>query len=198
MNEIEANAASLDKLSSLLDKKFEALNEQVATLLANMNARQESIASEKRAGTEKPARQLNQSRKWHYQPQNPQGDKANFGNCYGCGEPKHYKRNCPKLRALRNSQGTTVSMRADPPAAPVADTGTNNKGDNNSKGNESHRVTWTQKVMDIKEGYVASGLIQGMPVDLLIDSGSDMTLIDVEIYKIPESTGSCLTKRQQI
>ena len=36
-----------------------------------------------------------------------------------------------------NSQGTTVSKRADPPAAPGTDTGTKNKGNNNSKKNES-------------------------------------------------------------
>ena len=42
-NESEANAASLDKLSSLFDRKFEALNEQVTTLLANMNARLDRI-----------------------------------------------------------------------------------------------------------------------------------------------------------
>ena len=58
-NESKANAASLDKLSSLFDKKFEALNKQVTTLLANMNARLKSIASRKRAGTDKPARQFN-------------------------------------------------------------------------------------------------------------------------------------------
>ena len=33
-NECEANAASFDKLSSLFDKKFEALNKQVTTSLA--------------------------------------------------------------------------------------------------------------------------------------------------------------------
>ena len=56
-NEFEANAASLDKLSSLFDKKFEALNKQVTTSSANMNARLESIASEK------PAQQFNQKPK---------------------------------------------------------------------------------------------------------------------------------------
>ena len=179
-------AASLDKLSSLFDKKFEALNKQVTTSLANMNARYESIESQKRAGTEKPAQQFNQKRKWYNQPHIPQGDKANFGNYYGCGEPGHYKRNGPKLRVRvhTNSQGTTVPKRADPPAAP----GTNIKGDNNSKRNESSRMTRSQKVTEIKGRYVASGLIQGMPVDLLIDSGSDVTFIDVEIYnQIPES-----------
>ena len=66
-------------------------------------------------------------------PQNPQKDRANFGNCYGCGEPGHYKRNCPKLRPRTNSQGNTFSKRADSLAAPETDTGTNNKGDNNSQ-----------------------------------------------------------------
>ena len=196
-NESEANAASLDKLSSLFDKKFEALNKQVTMSLANMNARLDSIASEKRAGTDKPTRQFNQGRKWNNPPRNPQVDKANMGNCYGCGEPGHYKRNCPKLRAPTNSQGTSVPKRADSPVAPGTDTGTNNKGDNNSKRNESRQVTQSQKVTDIKGGYVDSGLIQGMPVDLLIDSGSDVTLIDVEIYnQIPESVRPLLTETE--
>ena len=92
------------------------------------------------------------------------------------------------MRARINSQESTVSKGADSPAAPGTDTGTNNKEENNSKRNESRRVTRSQKVTDIKVGYVASGLIQGMPVDLLIDSGSDVTLIDVEVYnQIPET-----------
>ena len=106
-----------------------------------MNAIPESIASEKRADTGKPAWQFNQGRKWYNQTQKPQGDKANILNCYGCGEPGHFKQNCPKLRARMNSQGNTVSKRADSPAAPGTDTRTNNKGDNNSKRNESRRVT---------------------------------------------------------
>ena len=140
-NEYVANAASLDKLSALFDKKFEALNKQVTMSLVNMNARLESITSEKRAGTDKKARQFNQDCKWYNQLRNPQGDKANIGNGYGCGEHRHYKRNCPKLRARTNSQENTLSKTADTLAAPGTDTGTNNKGDNNSKRNESRRVT---------------------------------------------------------
>ena len=79
-----------------------------------MNARLKSIASKKRAGTDKPAWQFNQGRKWYNPPRNPQGDKANIGNCYGCGEPGHYKRNCPKLRARTNSQVTSVPKRQQP------------------------------------------------------------------------------------
>ena len=96
-----------------------------------------------------------------------------------------------------NSQGNTVSKRADSPAAPGTDTGTNNKGDNYSKRNESRRVTRSQKVTDIKGGYLASGLIQGMPVDLLIDSGSDVTLMDIEVYnQIPESVRPLLKETE--
>ena len=101
------------------------------------------------------------------------------------------------MRAHRNSQETTVSKRADSPAAPETNTRINSKGDNNSKGNESRRVTRSQKVTDTKGGYVASGLIQGMPVDLLIDSGSDVTLIDVEIHnQIPESVRPLLRETE--
>ena len=114
-NESEINAASFDKLSSLIDKKFEALNEQVTTSLASMNERLELIESKKRAGTDKPARQFNQGRKWYNQSQNPQEDKANFGNCYGCGEPGHYERNCPKVRALVVHQ--EAGARNGPPGA---------------------------------------------------------------------------------
>ena len=38
-NESEANVASLDKLSSLFDKKFEALNKQVTMSMASMNCK---------------------------------------------------------------------------------------------------------------------------------------------------------------
>ena len=114
-NESEANAAIFDKLSSLIKKKFEALNEQVTTSLASMNARLELIESTKRAGTDKPARQLNQGRKWYNQPQNPQEDRVNFGNCYGCGEPGHYERNYPKVRALVIRQ--EAGARNGPPGA---------------------------------------------------------------------------------
>ena len=62
--------------------------------LATVNGRLESVESEQRAGTDKPARQFNRRRKWYNQHQNPQGDKANFGNFYGCGELGHYKPNC--------------------------------------------------------------------------------------------------------
>ena len=51
----------------------------------------------------------------------------------------------------------------------------------------------------LKGGYVASGSIQAMSVDLLIDSGSDVTLIDVEVYnQIPECQTLCLGKQKQI
>ena len=58
-------------------------------------------------------------------------------------------------------------------------------------------MTRSQKVTDIKGGYVASGLIQGMPVDLLIDSGSDVTLIDIEVCnQIPESVRHLLNETE--
>ena len=79
MLRIDINAASLDKFISHFDKKCEAVNKQVTTSLANMNARLESIESGKRAGTEKPAQQFNQGRKYYHQPHTPKGIKLILG-----------------------------------------------------------------------------------------------------------------------
>ena len=38
----------------------------------------------------------------------------------------------------------------------------------------------SQRVTDTKGGYLVNGKIQGMAVDLLVHSGSDLTLIDIE------------------
>ena len=50
------------------------------------------------------------------------------------------------------------------------------------------KASQSQRVTDIKGGYLVNGKIQGMVADLLIDCGSDLTLIDIETFNsIPES-----------
>ena len=73
------------------------------------------------------------------------------GNCFGCGQPGHYKNSCPKSR--------------NPPY----------------KQKSSRPVT--QRVTDLKGGWLIQGSIQGVEVEMLVDSGSDVTLIDERFFK---------------
>ena len=100
--------------------------------------------------------------------------QGRLGNCYGCGQNGHFKRNCPKLRACTEPQA--VNTNKEPPEQKTMqspDQGVARK----SKASQSQRVT------DIKGGYLVNGKIQGMAVDLLIDSGLDLTLTDIETVK---------------
>ena len=59
------------------------------------------------------------------------------------------------------------------------------------------KASQSQRVTDIKGGYLVNGKIQGMAVDLLVDSGSDLTLIDIEtLNSIPERARRWLLETQ--
>ena len=49
------------------------------------------------------------------------------------------------------------------------------------------KVSQSQRVTDIKGGYLVNGKTQVMAVDLLVDSGLDLTLFDIETFNsVPE------------
>ena len=59
------------------------------------------------------------------------------------------------------------------------------------------KASQSQRVTGIKGGCLVNGTIQLMAVDLLIDSGSHLTMIDIETFNsIPESVRLCLQETQ--
>ena len=133
-----------------------------------------------KAGSKEPERTFSPGNKYARQPKSP--PQGRLGNCYGCGQPGHFKRICPKLRACIEPQ--TVNTNKEPPEQKTVQSpgpGVARK----SKASQSQRVT------DIKGGYLIHGKIQG------IDNGSDLTLIYIETFNsIPESARPWLQETQ--
>ena len=170
--------SQFSKLSSAFEKKMAVFDQKMVTFDARLDAM--------KAGSREPERTFSPGNNYARQPKSP--PQGRLGNCYGCGQPGHFKRNCPKLRARIEPQ--TVNTNKEPPEQKTVQSpgqGVARK----SKASQSQRVT------DIKGGYLISGKIQGMAVDLLIDSGSDLTLIDIETFNsIPESVRPWLQETQ--
>ena len=139
-----------------------------------------------KAGSKEPERTFSPGNNYGRQPKSP--PQGRLGNCYGCGQPGHFKRNCPKLRA--RIEPPTVNTDKEPPEQKTVQF----PGQGVTRKSE---VSQSQRVTDIKGGYLVNGKVQGMTVDLLIDSGSDLTLIDVETFNsIPESARPWLQETQ--
>ena len=116
-----------------------------------------------KAGSKEPEWRFSPGNNYAWQPKSP--PQARLGNCYGCGQPWHFKRNCPKLRALTQPQA--VNTNKEPPEQKTVQS----PGQGVARKLKARR---SQRVTDIKGGYLVIGKIQGMAVDLLIDSGSDL------------------------
>ena len=81
------------------------------------------------------------------------------GNCFGCGQPGHYRNSCPKLRQRE---------RPDSPSE--------------RQGSSKNKPS-SKRVTNLKGGWLVPGTIQGVNVEMLVDSGSDVTLVDSRFYE---------------
>ena len=170
--------SQFSKFSSAFEKRMAVFDKKMAAIDARLDAM--------KAGSKEPERTFSPGNNYGRQPKSP--PQGRLSNCYGCGQPGHFKRNCPKLRARIEPQ--TANTNKEPPEQKTVQSpgqGVARK----SKASQPQRVT------DIKGGYLIHGKIQGMAVDLLIDSGSDLTLIDIETFNsIPESARPWLQETQ--
>ena len=76
------------------------------------------------------------------------------GNCFG-----HYRNSCPKLRQRE---------RPDSPGE--------------RQGSSKNKPS-SKRVTNLKGGWLVPGTIQGVNVEMLVDSGSDVTLVDCRFYE---------------
>ena len=90
------------------------------------------------------------------------GNRIPKGNYIGCGQPGHYKNACPKTKKTQN----------------------NHK--NEQQETSSSRA---RRLVVSKGGWLVPGVVEGVEVEMLVDSGSDVTFVDSRFYhSIPAST----------
>ena len=148
--------SQLSKFSSGIEMRMAVFDQKMAAFDARLDAM--------KAGSKEPERTFSPGNNYARQPKSP--PQGRLGNCYGCGQPGHFKRNCPKLRAHTEPQAVNTNKE------PLEQKTVQTPGQGVAR---KSKASQSQIVTDIKGGYLVNGKIQGMAVDLLIDSGADLT-----------------------
>ena len=118
---------------------------------------------------------MNQNGPWL--PRRFQGQTRQKGNCFHCGQPGHFHDKCPwrvtNPLTVAPSTNQNVSGETSPPKANNIDqNGVNSATIHQVKHSHTHRVTGMQG------GWTLTRTVAGVEVDPLVDSGSDVTLLD--------------------
>ena len=137
----ESKAEKASKTIAELDQKVSKLTEQVESLTKIGLAKTQSYQPN---WINRPDRSTNQNN----------GNSIPTGNCYGCGQPGHYRNACPKIKKTPNKSVSELQET-----------------------NQSNTRTVTRKGL-----WLVPGTIEGVKVEMLVDSGSDRTLVDSKFY----------------
>ena len=137
----ESIAEKALKTVAELEQKVSKLTEQVESLTKIGLAKTKSYQSNWK---NRPDRFRNQNN----------GNSRPTGNCFGCGQPGHYRNACPKIK---KTQFKSVSERQET--------------------SQSKARTVTKKGL-----WFVPGTIEGVKVEMLVDSGSDVALVDSKFY----------------
>ena len=170
--------ASLQKQIELLltrESKAEQDSKAIADLQGKLSKLSDQVESLTKLGVSKSQTNWINRSEWLHRSKNS-NNMGRFpkGNCFECGQPGHYKNSCPKSKKTE----VTSSKERQESSRPVA-----------------------QRVTNLKGGWLVPGTVQGVEVEFLVDSGSDVTLVDSRFYdSIPayarphlDPTGCCLT-----
>ena len=128
----ESKAEKALKAIAELNRVVSKLTEQVESLTKIGLAKTKSYQSN---WVNRPVRSRNQNN----------GNSIPKGNCFGCGQPGHYRNTCPKSKKTRSK---SESERQET--------------------SQSNTRTVTRKGL-----WLVPGTIEGVKVEMLVDSGSD-------------------------
>ena len=127
----ESKAEKDSKIVSELDQKISKLTEQVESLAKLGSARTEHSLDWRN----RPSRFRNQN--------NSRSDRLPRGNCFGCGQPGHYKNACPKIK----------------------------KAPNKPKNEEQEiNLSGARRLVVQRGGWLVPGVVEGVKVEMLVDS----------------------------
>ena len=137
----ESIAEKALKTIAELEQKVSKLTEQVESLTKIRLAKTKSYQSNWK---NRSVRSRNQNN----------GNSIPKGNCFGCGQPGHYRNACPKIK---KTQFKSVSEQQET--------------------SQLNTRTVTRKGL-----WLVPGTIEGVKVEMLVDSGSDRVLVDSKFY----------------
>ena len=137
----ESKAEKASNTIAELDQKVSKLTEQVESLTKIGLAKTQSYQLN---WMNSPDRSRNQNN----------GNSIPKGNCFGCGQPGHYRNAC------LNTKKTQSRLESE-----------------QQETNQSNTRTVTRKGL-----WLVPGTIEGAKVEMLVDSGSDRALVDSKFY----------------
>ena len=137
----ESKAEKALKAIAELNQVVSKLTEQVESLTKIGLAKTKSYQSNWK---NRPVRSRNQNN----------SNSIPKGNCFGCGQPGHYRNACPKSKKTRSKSESERQKTSQPKARTV-----------------------------IRKGlWLVPGTVEGVKVEMLVDSGSDVALVDSKFY----------------
>ena len=152
--------ASLRKQIEFLiarESKAEKALETIAELDQKVSKLTEQVESLTKIGLAETGTQSYQSN-WMNRPDRSRcqndGNSITKGNCFGCGQPGHYRNACPKIKKTPNKSVSEQQETSQP-----------------------NTRTVTRKGL-----WLVPGTIEGVKVEMLVDSGSDRALVDSKFY----------------
>ena len=139
----ESKAEKASKTNAELDQRVSRLTEQVESLTKIGLAKTQSYQPN---WMNRPDRSRNQN--------DGNSNSIPKGNCFGCGQPGHYRNACPKIKKTQSKSESEQQETSQPNTRTVTRKGL-------------WLVLWT---------------IEGIKVEMLVDSGSDRALVDSKFY----------------